>query len=46
MKLTESGDKIAGTMARIVFKLSILFPQIIFYVFKPLFKGLDLKVLK
>jgi hypothetical protein len=24
-------------------KLSILFPQIIFYVFKPLFKGPDLK---
>lgn len=27
-------------------KLSINFPQITFYVFKPLFKGVELKVLR
>lgn len=46
MKLTESGDKIATTIAKIMSKMNILFPQIIFYAFKPLFRGVDLKVLK
>lgn len=46
MKLTESGTKIATAVFKIMSKLSILFPQIIFYAFKPLFRGVDLKVLK
>jgi hypothetical protein len=46
MKLTESNERISPVIAKILSKLNILFPQIIFYAFKPLFRGIDLKVLK
>lgn len=46
MKLTETNEKISPVISEIIKKLYILFPQKIFYLFKPLFKGSDLKVLK